>query len=215
MKEVMRLAPSMKQQIKQIQKAFSSIDTKIMGNKIQQALQLTRKKIQDFNRSMQNNEITIKINNKEAEKQISQIQKQIDSLQEKINARQIKLNMKSPKLGRITSKTEGTQDGKTTDQMENYNHQLNEAKGKMMQLKQQTDQTGNSQGKLGGFFSSFKEKLIQAKENAGGFKNAFKKMPELAQGIASGIKKVGSGLKSGIGHIFKNISALFYNRSCR
>lgn len=208
-KEVSQLAVIIKQQMKQIQKAFSSIDTKAMENKMQQAMQSVKKKMQDFNRSIQNNEITIKVNNKEAEKQISQIQKQIDSLQEKINARHIQLKITSSKLGGITDKAEGGQEGKATEEIESYNRQLKNAKGKMAQLKQETAQTGNHQGKLGGFFSAFKEKLVQAKENAGRFKNAFKKLPELTQGIASGIKKVGSGLKNGIGHIFKNVAALF------
>ncbi len=208
-KEVSQLAVIIKQQMKQIQKAFSSIDTKAMENKMQQAMQSVKKKMQDFNRSIQNNEITIKVNNKEAEKQISQIQKQIDSLQEKINARQIQLKISPSKSEGITDKKEGGQEGKATEEIESYNRQLKEAKGKMAQLKQETAQTGNHQGKLGGFFSAFKEKLVQAKENAGRFKNAFKKLPELTQGIASGIKKVGSGLKNGIGHIFKNVAALF------
>ena len=78
-KEVSQLAVIIKQQMKQIQKAFSSIDTKAMENKMQQAMQSVKKKMQDFNRRIQNNEIPIKVNNKEADKKISQIQKQIFS----------------------------------------------------------------------------------------------------------------------------------------
>lgn len=101
----MKLAPQIKQVVKQAQEAFEKVDTKKMQNKFQQAVQFMKKKMQDLNKSTQNNEIAIKVTNKDAQKQISQIQKQIDSLQEKINARQMKLNVITPKLDTIVEKT--------------------------------------------------------------------------------------------------------------
>lgn len=103
--------------MKQAQEAFSKVDTKAMTSKLNQAVNFMKKKMQDFKKSTQNNEIAIKVNNKDAQKQISQIQKQIDSLQEKINARQIKLNMITPKLDEITNKTTKavTPDGVNSD----------------------------------------------------------------------------------------------------
>lgn len=76
-----------------------------MKNKVQQATNLVKKKIQDLKQSSKNNELTIKVNNKDAQKQISQIQKQIDSLQEKINARQMKLNVINPQIDKIVDDT--------------------------------------------------------------------------------------------------------------
>ncbi len=103
--------------MKQAQEAFSKVDTKAMTNKLHQAVQFMKKKMQDFKKSTENNEIAIKVNNKDAQKQISQIQKQIDSLQKKINARQMKLNLITPRLDEITAKTtkEVTPDGVSSD----------------------------------------------------------------------------------------------------
>lgn len=109
MKEIKKLMPQIKQQVTQAvevaQKSMEQIDIKKASNKIQQAVQLVKRKIDNLNKSSKNNEIKININNKEAEKQISQIQKQIDSLQEKINSRQMKLNLITPRLDKITSDT--------------------------------------------------------------------------------------------------------------
>lgn len=87
----------------QTQNAFSKINTKEMKNKVQQAVFFIKKKLQEIRKSSANNELAIKVNNKDAQKQISQIQKQIDSLQEKINARKIKLDIITPKLDKIAN----------------------------------------------------------------------------------------------------------------
>lgn len=105
LREFQKIVPAIKQQMKQAQEAFSKVDTKTMTNKLHQAVNFMKKKMQDFKKSTENNEIAIKITNKDAQKQISQIQKQIDSLQEKINTRQMKLSMITPKLDEITAKT--------------------------------------------------------------------------------------------------------------
>lgn len=91
--------------MKQVQEAFSRVDTKEMKNKVQQTTNLVKKKIQDLKQSSKNNEVAIKVNNKDAQKQISQIQKQIDSLQEKIHARQMKLNVINPQIDKIVDDT--------------------------------------------------------------------------------------------------------------
>lgn len=84
--------------MKQVQEAFSKVDTKAMTSKLHQTVNFMKKKIQDLKKSSENNEIAIKVNNKDAQKQISQVQKQIDSLQEKIKARQIKLSVINPQI---------------------------------------------------------------------------------------------------------------------
>lgn len=105
LKEFQKFLPAIKQTMKQAQEAFSRVDTKTMTNKLHQAVSFMKKKMQDLKKSSQNNEITIKVNNKDAQRQISQIQKQIDSLQEKINARQMKLNIINPQIDKIVDDT--------------------------------------------------------------------------------------------------------------
>ncbi len=240
-REVMKLAPAIKEAMKQAQETLSKVDTKTMQNKFQQAVQFMKKKMQDLKKSTQSNEIAIKVNNKEAQKQISQLEKEIDSLHKKIEARQMKLNTITPRLDEITSKTtkEVTPNGvspdnpaiqqtinnslaknqeyntliaqeqKMTQEIAMYSRQLNEAKNKMTQLKQETSQTATTQDKLSSFFGTFKAKLDQAKSTIGSFKNSFKQMPKLTQNITNNIKNMGKGLKQGLGHILRYAGALF------
>lgn len=105
LKEFEKMLPAIKKQTKQVQEAFSKIDTKAMTSKLHQAVNFMKKKMQDLKKSSENNEIAIKVNNKDAQKQISQLQKQIDSLQEKINARQMKLNVIDPQIDKIVDDT--------------------------------------------------------------------------------------------------------------
>ena len=105
LKEFEKMLPAIKEKMKQVQEAFSKVDTKAMTNKLHQAVNFMKKKMQDLKKSSENNEIAIKVNNKDAQKQISQIQKQINSLQEKINARQMKLNVINPQIDKIVDDT--------------------------------------------------------------------------------------------------------------
>ena len=117
--------------------------------------------MQHLKRSSEHNEIKIKVNNKDAQKQISQIQKQIDSLQEKINARKIKLDIITPKLDKIANEPmnkvnpERLENNKQyinlsdkeevlVKEIQYYNKQLSEAKSKMSQLRQQISQTATT-----------------------------------------------------------------------
>lgn len=117
LKEFMKIVPAIKEQMQKAQEAFSKVDVKAMQNKVHQAVNFMKKKIQDFKKSTENNKVAIRVTNEDAKKQISQVQKQIDSLQEKINARQMKLNLITPKLDEITAKTtkEVTPDGVKSD----------------------------------------------------------------------------------------------------
>lgn len=241
--------PQIKQQVVQAaetaQKAMEQIDMKKVSSKVQQAVQQVKRKIDNLKKSNKNNELAITVNNKEAQKQISQVEKQIDSLQKKISASQMKLNMVTPKLDAITQQTtkevtpEGissdnlaiqnaisnklsnnkeytglaAQEEKLVQEIKLYNTQLDEAKAKMSQLKQEANQISTSQNKLTSIFSAFKSKLEQAKASMGGFKGVFNQLPKITQSVTNNIKKMGTGLKSGLGHILKYAAALFSLRS--
>ncbi len=80
LKEFMKIVPAIKEQMRKAQEAFSKVDVKAMQNKVHQAVNFMKKKMQELKKSSKNNELTIKVNNKEALKQISQVKKQLDSL---------------------------------------------------------------------------------------------------------------------------------------
>ena len=230
LKEFQKIVPTIKKQMDQTQNAFSKINTKEMKNKVQQAVFFIKKKLQEIRKSSANNELAIKVNNKDAQKQISQIQKQIDSLQEKINARKIKLDIITPKLDKMANEPmnkvnpERLENNKQyinlsdkeevlVKEIQYYNKQLSEAKSKMSQLRQQISQTATTQNKLSSFFEAFKQKIEQVKPSMSSIKNSFKGLPRITQNITNNIKGMGTGLRQGIGNVMKYAMALFSLRS--
>lgn len=239
------IAPTIQKSVKQAQEAFSKVDTKVMTNKLHQAVNFMKKKMQDLKKSSRNNELSIKVNNQDAKKQITQIEKEIDSLQKKITGRQMKLNVINPQIDKIVDETrksvtpEGikpndkamdttvnnalesnkgftslnSQAQKLYTEIEMYNKQLSEAKNKMAQLEQEINQTATTQNKLGSFFSVFKQKTEQVKNNMSNMKNSFKSLPKVTQNIYNNIKGMGAGLKRGLGNVLKYATALFSLRS--
>lgn len=99
------IALTIQKSVKQAQEAFSKVDTKVMTNKLHQAVNFMKKKMQDLKKSSRNNELSIKVNNQDAKKQITQIEKEIDSLQKKITGRQFKLDITNTALDKIRNDT--------------------------------------------------------------------------------------------------------------
>ena len=241
LKDIPKLVPTIKKVVEQSQTALKNMNTEVFREKLHQVVQFAKKKITDLKKSTQNNEIAIKVNNKEAKQQVTQLEKEIDSLQKKISASQIKLNLITPKLDKITAKTieevtpEGIssnnpaiqnvvnnslannkeysklsiQEEKIIQQIEEYNRQLDIAKSKMAQLSQETTQTATSQNKLTSFFSGFKGKLEQVKGSISNIKQGFSQIPKITQNITNNIKKMNTGIKTGLGHVLKYVTALF------
>lgn len=106
-----------------------------------------------------------------------------------------------------------TQEDKLTQEIMEYNKQIDNAKAKMSQLEQETSKTAKSQNKTTGLFTDFKVKINQAKESIEKIKNIFGKIPNITKLITNNIKKMGIGMKSGLGKVLKYASALFSLRS--
>ena len=66
--------------MKQVQEAFSQINVKTFQNKMTQATNGAKKKLQDLKNSNDKNKIAIKVTNEDAKKQIDQVKKSLDSL---------------------------------------------------------------------------------------------------------------------------------------
>lgn len=248
LKEFQKILPEMTKIIKQAQEELANIDMSKLQKAVKQQMPLFKKQIKNLKKSIENEDISIKINNKDAKEQITQTQKQIDSLNEKINARQMKLNVINPQIDKIVDDTrknvipEGinpndkamdttvnnalngnkdftslnSQAQKLYTEIEMYNKQLDVAKSKMAELKQQTSQTATTQNKLSSFFSAFKQKIEQVRPSILGVKNIFNKMPNIGQNlskatqsITNNIKGMGTGFKNGLGQVAKYALALF------
>ncbi len=105
LKNFKKLTPAIKKQIQTVQEEVKSIDLSSYKQQIDNAVKFTKKKIDNLKGSNKNNEIKLKVNNADAQKQITQTQKQIDSLQEKINARQFKLDIVNATLDKKRDET--------------------------------------------------------------------------------------------------------------
>ena len=239
LEELKKILPYTKQLVKEIQSNFENTNFNGIKSKISQAVNFIKNKISSLRNSSKNNEIKLNINNKEAEKQITQLEKKINSLQEKIEARQMKLNIINPKIDEMISNTRNdiTPSGvpassmdamvdsalsknkeftslnneaqKLYTEIELYNKQLSEAKKQMTALKQETSQTATSQNKLTSFFNAFLEKVNSSKQSIKQLKSNFTTLPKITQSITNNIKKMSTGIKSGLGHVLKYATALF------
>lgn len=128
------------------------------------------------------------------------------------------LEVEVPKVSKIqtpkmqTPKTENTgqanQYSVWTNMLRKYYAMLDMAKVKMTQLKQQTEQTGASQGKLASFFGGFRGKMEQVNSLAQSMRNIFSKIPNITKIATNHIKKMGTGIKTGLGHVLKYVGAL-------
>lgn len=212
LKEFEKMLPAIKEKMKQVQEVFSKVDTKAMTSKLHQAVNFMKKKMQDLKKSSENNEIAIKVNNKDAQKQISQIQKQIDSLQEKINARQMKLNVINPQIDKIVDDTRKsvTPDGiKPNDKaMDTTVNNALESNKDFTSLNSQAQKLYTEIEMYNKQLSEAKNKIIQLEQETnktattqsklGSFFNAFKSKIEQAKTVASRIgtafKNVGSDI---------------------
>lgn len=227
--------------MKQAEETFSKVDTEAMTNKFHQAVNFMKKKMQDLKKSSENNKIAIKVNNKDAQKQITQLEKEIDSLQKKITGRQLKLDITNNALDKIKNDTNQSvikemPDGgnkritqetyKRLDNNINYQSLISQSDKLNNEILRYDDllnsakaklkeinQMSTTQNKLGSFFGAFKQKTEQVKNNISNMKNSFKGLPKVTQNIYNNIKEMGVGLKSGLGNVLKYATALFSLRS--
>lgn len=198
LKEFQKIEPKINKIIKNVQNAFSKVDTKAMVNKLHQVVDSMKKKIQDLKDSSKNNELLIKLNNKDAEKQISQLKKEIESLQKQMTALQLNFKINNKGFGK-------TLNDKKDSEIEDKNEIGITNSG----------QTSTNQSKFSSFLGTFKQKIEQVKQNLSGVKSIFSKITPIGNGISkvtqsitNKVKGIGTGLKNGLGNIIKYAGSL-------
>lgn len=219
-KEVQKLLPSIKKQLSGIKKEFDNtklkeITAKVNVGQIKEQMKKAKKEIKN---AFDPNDISgMTIDGKAFKiKNISGYSKEIQKLKGKILSTS-KANVETmiPKKQSNTIQqqinTEKLSVG--TNMLRKYYAILDMVKLKMSQLKQEINQTATIQKKLGSFFSVFKQKTEQVKNNMSNMKNSFKSLPKVTQNIYNNIKGMGAGLKSGLGNVLKYATALFSLRS--
>lgn len=245
-KDLKKIVPAVTNVVYQVQANLKKIDTKVFTNKINQAVNIVNKKIENL-KTNKNNEIKISINNKNVSQQVEQTQKEINSLQRKINSRQIKLNVANDTIDKIKTQTkvqvknempkaktkqinEETdkrlednksykslvkESGKLNDEIVKYNLLLETAKTKISGLSQQTSKTNapeltqkmekTNPIELSGEFGG---EIEESKTGISGMQKLFGKISNTTKMVTNHIKKMGSSIKSGLGHALKYVSSL-------
>lgn len=219
-KEFQKLLPSIKKQLSGIKKEFNNtklkeITAKVNVGQIKEQMKKAKKEIKD---AFDPNDISgMTIDGKAFKiKNISGYSKEIQKLKGKILSTS-KANVETmiPKKQSNTIQqpinTEKLSVG--TNMLRKYYAILDMVKLKMSQLKQEINQTATTQNKLGSFFSVFKQKTEQVKNNMSNMKNSFKGLSKVTQNIYNNIKGMGVGLKSGLGNVLKYATAFFSLRS--
>lgn len=204
LKEFQKIIPAIKQSMKQAQDAFSKVDTKAMTNKLHQAVNFMKKKMEDFKKSSENSEVAIKVNNKDAQKQITQIEKEIDSLQKKITSRQLKLDVTNNALDKIRYDTnqsvikEIPEAGNKRIKQETYRKLDNNTN--YQSLVKQSDKLNNEIEKYNTLLNSAKSKMAELEQQTsktsttqselGSFFGTFKQKIDQTKPNITGIKNV-------------------------
>lgn len=222
-KEFKKLSPTIKKQLSGIQKEFDKVNIKdITANidmtQVAKKVKQIKKQIKDsFNPNdisgMTIDEKVFKIENiKSYSKEVQKLKGQIGTLNKfKVNTSQVE----TPKITKIKPQTvnidtsQVNQNSIWINMLRKYYAMLDVVKVKMHQLRQETEKTGTSQNKWASFFSGFKGKMEQVNSIAQSIRNIFSKMPNITKIITNNIKKMGTGVKSGLGHILKYAGALF------
>lgn len=196
--------------MKQAQESFSKVDTKTMTNKLHHAVNIMKKKMQDLRKNSENNEIAIKINNKDAQKQITQIEKEIDSLQKKITGRQLKLDVTNNALDKIRNDTnqsiikEMPEAGNKQIKQETYKKLDNNAS--YQSLVKQSDKLNSEIEKYNALLNSAKSKMAElgqqtsktsaTQNKLSSFFGAFKQKIERVKPSLNGVKNIFSKMPS-------------------
>ncbi len=221
-KAVKQQMPLFKKQIQNLKKSIENndISIKINNKDAEKQISQTQKQIDSLNEKINARQIKLNVINPQIDKIVDDTRKNVTPEGINPNDKAMDTTVNNALNGNKDFTSLNSQAQKLYTEIEMYNKQLDVAKSKMAELKQQTSQTATTQNKLSSFFSAFKQKIEQVKPTILGVKNIFSKMPNIGQNlsketqsITNNIKGMGTGFKNGLGQVLKYAGALFSLRS--
>lgn len=221
-KAVKQQMPLFKKQIQNLKKSIENndISIKINNKDAEKQISQTQKQIDSLNEKINARQIKLNVINPQIDKIVDDTRKNVTPEGINPNDKAMDTTVNNALNGNKDFTSLNSQAQKLYTEIEMYNKQLDVAKSKMAELKQQTSQTATTQNKLSSFFSAFKQKIEQVKPTVLGVKNIFSKMPNIGQNlsketqsITNNIKGMGTGFKNGLGQVLKYAGALFSLRS--
>ena len=221
-KAVKQQMPLFKKQIQNLKKSIENndISIKINNKDAEKQISQTQKQIDSLNEKINARQIKLNVINPQIDKIVDDTRKNVTPEGINPNDKAMDTTVNNALNGNKDFTSLNSQAQKLYTEIEMYNKQLDVAKSKMAELKQQTSQTATTQNKLSSFFSAFKQKIEQVKPSILGVKNIFSKIPNIGQNlsketrsITNNIKGMGTGFKNGLGQVLKYAGALFSLRS--
>lgn len=221
-KAVKQQMPLFKKQIQNLKKSIENndISIKINNKDAEKQISQTQKQIDSLNEKINARQIKLNVINPQIDKIVDDTRKNVTPEGINPNDKAMDTTVNNALNGNKDFTSLNSQAQKLYTEIEMYIKQLDVAKSKMAELKQQTSQTATTQNKLSSFFSAFKQKIEQVKPTILGVKNIFSKMPNIGQNlsketqsITNNIKGMGTGFKNGLGQVLKYAGALFSLRS--
>lgn len=221
-KAVKQQMPLFKKQIQNLKKSIENndISIKINNKDAEKQISQTQKQIDSLNEKINARQMKLNVINPQIDKIVDDTRKNVTPEGINPNDKTMDTTVNNALNGNKDFTSLNSQAQKLYTEIEMYNKQLDVAKSKMAELKQQTSQTATTQNKLSSFFSAFKQKIEQVKPTILGVKNIFSKMPNIGQNlskatqsITNNIKGMGTGFKNGLGQVLKYAGALFSLRS--
>lgn len=221
-KAVKQQMPLFKKQIQNLKKSIENndISIKINNKDAEKQISQTQKQIDSLQEKINARQMKLNVINPQIDKMVDDTRKNVTPEGINPNDKAMDTTVNNALNGNKDFTSLNSQAQKLYTEIEMYNKQLDVAKSKMAELKQQTSQTATTQNKLSSFFSAFKQKIEQVKPTILGVKNIFSKMPNIGQNlskatqsITNNIKGMGTGFKNGLGQVLKYAGALFSLRS--
>lgn len=221
-KAVKQQMPLFKKQVQNLKKSIENndISIKINNKDVEKQISQTQKQIDSLQEKINARQMKLNVINPQIDKIVDDTRKNVTPEGINPNDKAMDTTVNNALNGNKDFTSLNSQAQKLYTEIEMYNKQLDVAKSKMAELKQQTSQTATTQNKLSSFFSTFKQKIEQVKPTILGVKNIFSKMPNIGQNlsketqsITNNIKGMGTGFKNGLGQVLKYAGALFSLRS--
>ena len=217
-KAVKQQMPLFKKQIQNLKKSIENndISIKIDNKDAEKQISQTQKQIDSLNEKINARQMKLNVINPQIDKIVDDTRKNVTPEGINPNDKAMDTTVNNALNGNKDFTSLNSQAQKLYTEIEMYNKQLDVAKSKMAELKQQTSQTATTQNKLSSFFGAFKQKIEQVRPSILGVKSIFGKMPNIGQNlskvtqsITNNIKGMGTGFKNGIGQVLKYAGALF------
>lgn len=230
--EFKKIVPQLKKTIKQVENGLNNVNTKGMTDKVQQAAQQVKQKVNEVKNTGADKQLQSQFD--KAGISVQKYQSELDQVKDKL--RQVYAEMDNIQentwkaytpegvdLGNkaiepsVNRDLEGNKEyqnlskeaTKLEQQITSINSKLNETKQQYNQIAMQIQEVSSKQGIWGNAINKIKNSMSSLKGSSDNIKKAFSQIPNITNKINTKITQIGKGLKQGLGHILRYAGALF------